>query len=239
MKRSIKSLIGFTIHATDGEIGKVKEFYFDDDTWTIRYLVVDTGNWLMGRVVLISTEALLSPDWVNETFPTNLNKEQIKNNPGISTEVTVSRQEEIKLHAHYQWVSYWGAGYYGTGPNTDLEQIALDQSEGKEDKSTHTVTGYNIEAIDGKIGDVDDFLVDESWIIAFVVVDTGHLFPGRKVLIGADMIEEVDWGTEMVILDTTVTHVKKSPEYDSNQELTEVYTLALHDHYNSPTSRNR
>ena len=81
MKRSINSLIGYAIGATDGEIGKVKEFYFDDLTWTVRYLVVETGNWLNGRKVLLSPQALLTPDWKNEVFPINLTKEKIKNSP--------------------------------------------------------------------------------------------------------------------------------------------------------------
>jgi uncharacterized protein YrrD len=236
MKRSIKSLIGFTMGATDGEIGKVKEFYFDDETWTIRYLVVDTGTWLSGRVVLISPEALLSPDWVNKTFPVNLTKDQIKNSPDINTEVPVSRQEEIKLRTYYPWVAYWGSGYYGIGPTTDLEQEALRQNDGNEDRhlrSTHKVTGYSIKANDGEIGDVEDFLVDEdSWKIDFMLVDIGHWFSGKKVLLSPDLIKEINWETALVIVETTVARVKNSPEYDPDQELTEVYTLAPHNHYN-------
>ena len=68
MKHKIKSLIDFTLGASDGVIGNVKEFYFDDDTWTLRYLIVDTGNWLTGRIVLISPEDLLTLDWKNKAF---------------------------------------------------------------------------------------------------------------------------------------------------------------------------
>lgn len=112
MKRNIKSLIGFTIGATDGEIGKVTEFYFDDETWTIRYLIVETGSWLFGRKVLISPIALLTPDWENKIFPINLTKEQIKNSPDIDTERPVSRQQELDMYAHYPWGTYWGSGFY-------------------------------------------------------------------------------------------------------------------------------
>src|SRR5678810_635723 len=101
MKRSIKNLIGFTLGATNGEIGKVKELYFDDETWTIRYLIVDTGFFLSGRLVLISPEALLLPDWENRIFPVNLTKEQIASSPDINTDIPVSRQEEIRLYQHY------------------------------------------------------------------------------------------------------------------------------------------
>jgi hypothetical protein len=103
MKRSIKSLIGYTLHAADGEIGKVEEFYFDDQRWTIRYLIVRTGSWLLGRKVLISPQALGTTDWDNRAFPTTLTKEQIRNSPDIDTDEPVSRQQEERLYAHYPW----------------------------------------------------------------------------------------------------------------------------------------
>jgi uncharacterized protein YrrD len=81
MKRNLKSLIGFTMGATDGEIGKVRDFYFDDHSWTIRYLVVETGGWLSGRKVLISPEAVLKENRDKHVFPVNLTMEQIKNSP--------------------------------------------------------------------------------------------------------------------------------------------------------------
>lgn len=83
MKRSITSLIGFGIGATDGKIGKVKAFYFDEATWTIRYLIVETGSWLCSRNVLISPVSLLTPDWENAFFYANLSMEQIKNSPDL------------------------------------------------------------------------------------------------------------------------------------------------------------
>jgi hypothetical protein len=100
MRRNVKNLVGFSMGATDGEFGKVDEFYFDDETWTIRYLIVKTGGWLFGRKVLISPTALKEPDWESKIFPVNLTKEQIKNSPDIDTERTISRQQEIELYSH-------------------------------------------------------------------------------------------------------------------------------------------
>jgi len=115
MERNINSLRGFTIGATDGEIGKVKEFYFDDETWAVRYLIVETGNWLSGRAVLIAPQALLFPDWEHEVFPINLTKEQIKSSPDIDTDKPISRRKEIELYGHYPWRSYWGSGFFAGG----------------------------------------------------------------------------------------------------------------------------
>jgi len=236
MKHSVKSLIGFTMGATDGEIGEVKDFYFDDETWTVRYLIVDTGNWLSGRVVLISTSALLAPDWKNKVFPVDLSKEQIKNSPEINTELPVSRQEEIKLNQYYPWASYWQIGGWGSAPLLSVPISARESETKKQPKvmdkdkhlrSTDKVTGYNIKTVDGEVGDVEDFLINIStWKIEFMLIDTGDWFPGKKVLISPDRIKEIDWDNGAVIIDTTIAQVKSSPEYDPKQEFTKVYTLS-------------
>jgi len=241
MKRSVKSLIGNTMGATDGEIGKVKEFYFDDETWTIRYLVVETGNWLFGRKVLISPEALLNHDWEQEVFPVNLTKEQVKNSPDIDTEKPVSRQQEIKLYEHYPWKSYWGDGFYGVGMPVSMYQVLLKEEDNKACKksddnphlrSTHKVIGYSIKATDGEIGDVEDFIIDDSnWKVDFMVVDTGNWFPGKKVIISPKWIKEIKWDTSTVIVNASVEYVKNSPEYDPSQPISDIYATVLHDYY--------
>lgn len=244
MKRSLNNLIGYTIGATDGEIGKVKDFYFDDHTWTIRYLIVETGSWLNERKVLISPQALLMPDWEGEVFPVNLTKDQVKNSPDIDTQQTVSRQQEIILNEYYPWTSYWGGGIWGAGMGMGgmmmqtHEPIVETLPEGKEPevishlRSTHHVNKYSIKAIDGDIGEVEDFLIDDSnWQMDFIIVDTGHWFPGKKVLISPKWIKEIDWDTSSVVVNTSVEHIKNSPEYYPKQTLSDDYVINLHDYY--------
>jgi uncharacterized protein YrrD len=255
MKHNLKSLVGFTLGATDGEIGKVKEFYFDDDTWTIRYLIADTGNWLSGRVVLISPEALLTPDWENKIFPVNLTREQVKHSPDINTDKPVSRQEEIKLHAYYPWVAYWGGGFYGggSGPlafgadplaiggNKEFAEKLKQEEEdaNKHLRSSDKVTGYKIEATDGAIGDVEDFIVDEdNWTIDFLLIDTGKWLPGKKVLISPKLISQIEWEDSTVKVKTSIAFIKSSPEYDPSQLLHVVNETMLHEHYNDLVSTN-
>ncbi|MBK5283850.1 MAG: PRC-barrel domain-containing protein [Bacteroidia bacterium] len=243
MKRSIKSLIGFTIGATDGEIGKVKEFYFDDETWTIRYLIVETGSWLFGRKVLISPMALLTPDWKKNIFPINLSMEQIKNSPAIDTEKPVSRQQELELYAYYPWGSYWGSGFYAGGmrPPVSMYNVLLKEDDNEVIKepqgdqhlrSSDQVTGYNIKASDGEIGNVEDFLIDDSnWKIDFLVIDAGNWFHGKTVLISPKWIKEIKWETSEVIVNVSRERVKNSPSYDIGQPLNEAYETKLYNHY--------
>ncbi len=246
MKRSIKSLVEFTMGAIDGEIGKVKEFYFDDNAWTIRYLIIETGSWLFGRKVLISPEALLTPNWKKESFPVNLTQEQIKNSPDIDTEKPVSRQEEIKLTNHYAWANYWGGGFYGGGMSIPLYQAVRKEEdytpvEHPEDnphlRSTEQIKGYAIHATDDEIGEVEDFIVDDSsWKLAFLVVDTGHWFPGKKVLISPAWIKAIKWENSKVIVNVSVNRIKRSPEYDPTQAVNEVYEVNLRDYYGRLTN---
>lgn len=247
MKRRIESLIGFTIGGTDGEIGKVKEFYFDDQSWTIRYLVVETGTWLFGKEVLVSTEAVLTPDWNGKVFPVNLTKEQIKNSPDIDTDKPVSRQHEIELYNYYPWTSYWGGGGWAGGMGTTgmisaatppLE-TAIQENTAKQGgdphlRSTVHVAGYNIKATDGEIGDVEDFILDDSnWKIDYMLVDTGNWFPGKKVIISPNLVKEVEWDKALVVVKATEEQVKNSPEYNPDEDLTVSYSANLQNYYDN------
>ena len=92
MLTNTTNLKNFAIRATDGELGTVAEFYFDDETWGVRYLVVDTGGWLGGRRVLISPVSVLRTDWQARQLDCRLTKKQVENSPDINTREPVSRQ---------------------------------------------------------------------------------------------------------------------------------------------------
>lgn len=241
--------------ASDGEIGKVKDFYFDDHTWTLRYIIVETGGWLSGRKVLISPESILKTDWDNQIFPVNLTMEQIKQGPDIDTDQPVSRQQEIELNQHYPWTNYWGLGWepgglWGGGIGTTgmmigtlapLDGGPLQEENNGQPSITHgdpqlrsyqKIKGYSITATDGSIGDVEDIIVDDSmWRVEMLVVDTGHWLAGKKVLISPKWIKEIDWAMASVVVNVSTDKVKNSPEYDSSQPVTEDYHTNLHNHY--------
>ncbi|MGK2863188.1 MAG: PRC-barrel domain-containing protein, partial [Chitinophagaceae bacterium] len=248
MKRRIESLIGFTIGGTDGEIGKVKEFYFDDKSWTIRYLIVETGSWLSGRKVLLSPLAVMNNDWEQETFQVNLTMEQIKNSPPIDTDKPVSRQHEMDLYGYYPWGGYYWGGGMGMGglgmgmsyplamnPAVQKEDDIAVEDKSEEDphlRSTDKVTGYDIKATDGEIGEMEDFIInDNTWAIDFMEVDTGTWFPGKKVLISPKWIKEINWENSSVVVNASEEQVKNSPEYVPSQELSDSYEANLQNYY--------
>ncbi|MEO7768188.1 MAG: PRC-barrel domain-containing protein [Ferruginibacter sp.] len=251
MKRNLTSLVGYALGATDGEIGKIKEFYFDDETWTIRYLIVETGNWLSGRKVLISPEALLSKNWDAEVLPVNLTKEKIANSPDIDTERPFSRQQEIKLIEYYPWTNYWGwdngqwLGGMGTSGMMTSERgpfeqaihnsNAVSEKAQKDDphlRSTDKIKGYHIKAIDGEVGEIADFIIDDdAWKIKFLVVDTGNWFSGKKVLFSPGWIKKIDWINSSIVVKASVNDIKSSPEYDHGKPLSESDETELNKYY--------
>lgn len=248
MLRSTKKLRGYTVCASDGDVGKVHEFYFDDQEWTIRYLVVNTGKWLFGRKVLISPVALGQPDWANETFPVSLTKEQVKDSPSVDTEQPVSRKYEAKLHEYYGWPIYWSdAGLIDTGtPAMMHPEVAETAEEAEEEelpkeeevsnlRSTREVIGYNIQATDGEIGHVDDFIADdENWIIRYAVVDTRDWLPGKEVLIAPDWIEKVRWVQSKIFVELSQEEIKNAPEFDPSAPVNKEYEEELYDYYGRP-----
>lgn len=213
MLQSIKELSGYTILARDGEIGKVEDFYFDDEEWFIRYLVVKTGDWFSGKKVLISPAAFLGmPDWKGKKFPLLLTKEMVEKSPPVDTDKPVSRQKELEIIKHYNWPVYWKA--------EELEaEISRDREGGSSHlRSTEEVMGYYINAVDGEAGHVEDFIIDdEKWDVKYIAVDTRNWFPGKKVIILPKCIERIDWAASKVYVGLLKDTIKVSPEYDHSE----------------------
>ena len=233
------TLTGYKLDSLDGEIGKVKEFYFDDRHWTIRYLVADTGNWLPGRQVLISPYALVAVNSEEQNIAINLTKKQIEDSPSLNSDQPVSHQFEQAYYGHYGWPSYWGGPYmWGSHPHIvrDREKwTEFTQSVNAWDRhlrSTYGVSGHHIQALDGEIGHVEDFLIDdETWAIRYLVVDTLNWWPGKKVLVSPQWIESVSWGERKVFVNLSRATIKESPAYTEESLLTREYEIALHRHY--------
>jgi uncharacterized protein YrrD len=239
MLNKAKTLNGYKLNSRDGEIGKVKEFFFDDHYWTIRYLVAETGDWLTGRQVLISPYALVAVNQEKQSIKVNLTKKQIEDSPSLNSDKPVSRQFEEQYYGYYGWPIYW-AGAYMWGPypyivrdNKKREEYAKGKKVGDPHlRSTRDVSGHHIQATDGEIGHVEDFIVDdETWAIRYLVVDTRNWWPGKKVLISPKWIERVSWEEAKVFVNLTRATVQQAPEYTEVTLLTRDYETRLHQHY--------
>ncbi|MDB5797247.1 MAG: PRC-barrel domain containing protein [Paucimonas sp.] len=233
MLHSLKALDGFKIAATDGELGHVRDIYFDDQKWTVRYFEVDTGGWLSGRNVLLSPASVEGVDWDNERLLVKLTRAQVENSPGLDTALPVSRQHELALSRYYGTPHYWNGpfiwGYTAFpmlvdpipwDPTTDqLAAQPVDEQPAEGDPHLRTkdeVVGYQIQASDGVVGHVEDFLFDpRDWSIRLMLVDTRDWLPGRHVLISPARIRAVIWEEKAVQVRASRGEIENSPEYDT------------------------
>lgn len=257
MLRNTKDLDNYAIRATDGEIGHVKDFYFDDDAWVARYFVVDTGTWLSSRKVLISPISVHHPDWLEHALPVSLTKDQVRHSPDIDTAKPVSRQHEESVLGYYGYPGYWGGeglwgaglypyalvpGYASYGSDEqerarELEAHALAEHRRHRNDDPHlrsckAITGYHIQASDGEIGHVSGFLVDdETWAIRYLVVDTSNWWLGHKSLISPTWITRVNWLEQTVAVDLHRDAIKDAPAYNPGSPWSRAQELSLYRHY--------
>lgn len=238
-----KTLESYKLQGTDGKIGKAKEFYFDDNYWTIRYLVADTGNWLTGKQVLITPYSLVGINDKDEHIVVSLSEKQIEDCPLLGSDKPVSRQFEESYFDYFKFPAYWnGRHMWGAWPyimreeQIRLEGAKVDEEE-KESwdphlRSTKSVTGYHIQAADGEIGHVEDFIVDdETWAIRYLIIDTKNWWGGKKVLISPQWIDRISWDDSKVFVNLSQESIKQAPEYSDELLITRDYEDQLHTHY--------
>jgi hypothetical protein len=225
--QTVKNLQGDRLIARDGPIGSVSDVYFDDERWGVRYLVVDTGEWLPGRRVLISPASVEAGGVSAQALRVGLTREQVKSAPDVDSDRPVSRQYEIAHAAHFGYPYYWsgpmlwgaaGVPIAGTPPHpamsarpADVERAAQVQVEEGDShlRSGAEVIGYDIEARDGTIGEVADFAVDErTWAIRDVIVDTRRWWPGSEVRVAPQEVERIDWNEGRMHLRVTREELK-------------------------------
>ena len=261
MLRSMKDLEGYAIQATDGKIGHVVDFYFDDDAWVIRYFVVDTGTWLASRKVLISPIAITHSNWAEKVLPVSITKRQVQDSPSVDTEKPVSRQHEIEYFRYFGYPFYWGGlGLWGAGafpgmmmPRYDgsiaaphAERLDREAAYAHADAAAHcdddihlrsckAVMNYHVMATDGDIGHVQSLLIDEeTWAVRYLVVNTSNWWLGHQVLIAPQWIGEVSWSGATVSVNLTRQAVKDAPPYDSTAQLNRGQEMGLYEHYGHP-----
>jgi sporulation protein YlmC with PRC-barrel domain len=243
MLRNIRELEKLQIGATDGAIGELKDCYFDDESWVVRYLVVDAGSWLSSKKVLLSPYSIGAVDWEGKSIAASVTKDQIKNSPSIDIHRPVSRQFEREYLGYYNYPYYWGGSYlWGMGEYPEIvkdsdyaaaRRDAQDRNAGDPHlRSCNAVHGYHVHATDGEIGHVQGYLVDpRSWAIRYVIVNTSNWWMGHSVLISPEWIDRVSWEEKTVNIDWTRQAVKEAPIYDPALPLDRMAESKLYGHY--------
>jgi hypothetical protein len=242
MLRSAKILEHFRVNATDGDIGSVVNFLMDDASWTVRYLVVDTGGFLGGRQVLISPISFGEVDYSASRFRLTLTMDKVRNSPSVNLDRAVSRQHEQEYYGYYGYPNYWGyGGLWGMGNFPGAMAVgAYPESRSRPGeppgdvhlRSAKDVTGYHIEATDGSIGHIKDFILDdETWEVRYVVVGTTNWWPGKSVLVAPQWATRISWLDRKMYLGMARDAIKSSPEWTGSFPIAREYEEQLHRHY--------
>lgn len=213
MQIHASALKNWRIHAPEGEVGQVRDFLFDDQSWLVRYVVVETGTWLASRRVLVLPRQLWRRAGEFGVLSTDLSRDRIRECPGVDTDQPVSRRYEAAFHHHYAQPHYWGgplvlaagmgaaagpAMVHTLSPAHRAEEQARDaelaEAERSHLRSSRELLGYRVAAADGDAGDVDDLVVDEElWTVVHLVVDTQRWWPGGRVPVSPAHVSEIQY----------------------------------------------
>jgi sporulation protein YlmC with PRC-barrel domain len=254
----MNDLKDYAIHASDGNIGHVKDFTFDDKAWVIRYLVVDADTWSGNRKVLISPIGVRAPNWGEKTIPVAITKEQVKNSPVYDEHKPLTKQHEVEYLGYYNYPYYWGGpslwgddlypGRFGVGSGSfNAPPFVLRPSEREpaemeaephaphELRSGRGLIGARIVGSDGDIGLVRDLLIEEgSWAIRYLAVDTGDWWHAQQILIAPQWIGEVNWPDTIISINMSRQDAKDAPYYDPSVKIDRELEAELHEHYGQP-----
>ncbi len=247
MLRTLSSLYRYTLWTREGELGDIADIYFEDDTWVIRYLVVDLNRWLTGRKVLIPPSIADRPKDEAGQIPVAMTRESVRTSPDFSSEEPVSRQLEDQLHSFFGWQPYWSGETEGgvvsprmpegdemTG-DRQADSVPGDAPRGDPHlRSARDISGYKVQAVRQPVGTLTDLLIDdESWMVRYLVIDVGRPDTTRQVVVAADTVETVDWRQFAVYLELERESVERAPAFETAPVLPEDLERQLERHFHS------
>lgn len=245
MLQPLENFRGLTLHARDGELGRIEDFRFDHQ-WTVRYLVVRTGTWF-GRHVLISPISTAQADWVDGRLDVRLTRGQIRNSPEVPPGTPISRETERAYARYYGYPAYWAGphlwawaptpGELDSTPPEDYTPLERDDIAvgDRSLRSVQALRGQHVNARDGDVGHVEDGIIDDqTWHIAYLLIDTSHWFAGQRMLVPTALVRDVAW-TKWIAIEATRDQIQSAPRYDTAQPLDRTVSDALSRHYGLPT----
>lgn len=243
MLRTARSLKDFKIHASDGDLGKVEEFLFDDRHWVVRYLGVKTGSWLSRKEVLLTPLSIREVNWEDRSVEVSLTRDQVERSPPIESDLPVSRQKEVEYFDYYRLPYYWtGSGVFGIGPSAlplpNPSMYEIRQKEPQEPigdphlRSSAEIRGYRVMVEGHERGRVDDLVVDDrDWTVRYLLLEKGGLERGHSGLISPAWVREFDWSRQQVTLDLSHAQLDAAPQLESVERASRDFEDRLHRHF--------
>lgn len=197
----LNSLLESPIIASDGETGRIRDFLVDDRLWQVRYLVLDLGNWLRCRDVVVPITALEIPDWKTRSCRACLTMSQLRDCPDVDTRKSVSRQQELAMRDYFGPLACWADARFGMTAIPAYVKYTTPEGEDSHLRSACRLTGHRVMASDGNLGQLRGFRLNErSWHISHLEVGlsrwNGHSF----TFVPSEWVERVSWAECRVYL---------------------------------------
>jgi len=236
-------MTGYNVEMLDGPSGKAKDFLFDEESWIVRYLEIEYGSFFQGKRILIPNTFLKDPDWNKKQFPVNLSQQDLESCPDLDERTPVSRAYEKSLSEYYGIDDYWPTiyappmgitPYFPPRPLRSPSKIVDESDMDTSLRSFKEVKGYHIRATDGKLGHVEDMIVDDAdWQVVYLIVDTSNWLPWSKVVIlSIDWLDKISYTNQEVTINLKSEHIKHAPEYDPSHPIEMDYEKVLYEYYN-------
>ncbi len=223
---------GYTVFATDGDVGHVVDILIDDVAWTVRWLEVETGNWLNRHTVCLPLWALNPPDPKTHILTVALNRAQIGSSPEADGDGNLSQDHEAKISEHYASLCPL---YAQCEPASQGEKVLIRPAQVGPSQNLVSLNGLRnstVDASDGEIGHVESLLVDtRTWTIKYLVVHTSDWWADKKVLILPDTIERIDYVRGRIDLRVTREKVRGSPDFVAEETIDGAFDEQFHIYY--------
>jgi hypothetical protein len=220
MLRSLDELVGYPVHEADGRMGVVRDFLINRDSWQITYLEIDLTDWYPGKKVIVPPTRIKIPEGPLKHVPVSLTKKEVLSSPALALDEEVCRKHEEELALHFGWSPCF--------INPDNKQVNL--------KSLRDMVDYHIHALDGSLGHIEDFIIDDqAWVVRYVVVRTSNWLPGKRVLMAPEWISSVIWEENNVVVGQSREEIKNGPKFDPGTVIQRSYETELYRHFDQPT----
>ncbi|MCF3942003.1 PRC-barrel domain-containing protein [Oceanobacillus alkalisoli] len=231
----------YNIDATDGEMGKIKDIYIDDNDWKIRYAIVDTRKWLPERKVLLPPSIFIGVNPENESMEVEYDKSTIKNSPPVPEGTDLTRDKENQLFKYFGWTRYWSDDVILSGEKRPLGRVGSNEEEWYERmedplydadegelrrhhrdnnlRSHEEIMNSRAHGKNGKLGKVVDFIYDDDWKVKYIVLTSNNVMTNDYYPYPIERITSVDWFEGDVYLDETVEQFANKTNYPSNEDI--------------------
>jgi len=232
MLQLVSTLIGYEVESSDGSIGTVRDILFDDVTWKMRWLAIDTGDWITRRHVLIHPSAIGLVDKGGKFLQVKIARNLINGAPALKKDQAVTMQFEASLYAYFDVEPEWNSTIFG--------ERAAPEASASHDCDPHLCSfkathGFHNEARDGSIGHMDDVVIETlDWLIHYLVVTTANWGTGARVLISPYAVEHISAAEKNIRLNLTQEQVTSSPHWDPHVLIDDSYLALIHAHYDWP-----